>query len=47
MGSPVSTVVANLYMEFIEELVLEMAPTRPSLRKRYVDDIFCILSTSS
>ena len=31
MGSPVSAVVANLYMEFIEELALETAPTRPRL----------------
>ena len=26
MGSPVSTVVANLYMEFFEEQALESAP---------------------
>ena len=29
MGSPISAVVANLYMEFFEELALETAPTRP------------------
>ena len=29
MGSPVSAVVANLYIEFFEELALETAPTRP------------------
>ena len=29
MGSPVSVVVANLYMEFFEELALESAPSRP------------------
>ena len=28
MGSPISAVVANLYMEFFEELALETAPTR-------------------
>ena len=28
MGSPVSAVVANLYMEFLEELALESAPSR-------------------
>ena len=47
MGSPVSAVVANLYMEFFEELALEWTPTRPRLWIRYVDDIFCILRKSS
>ena len=43
MGSPVSAVVANLYMEFFEELALESAPSRPRFWKRYVDDTCCIM----
>ena len=40
MGSPVSPVVANLY---IEDLVLESAHVQPRLWRRYVDDTFCIV----
>ena len=47
MGSPVSAVVTNLYIEFFEELALETAPTRPRLWKKYVDDTFCILRKGS
>ena len=36
MGFLVSTVVANLYMEFFEELALDSAPCRPRLWKRYM-----------
>ena len=43
MGSPVSATVANLYMEFFEDLALESAPVRPQLWKRYVDDTCCII----
>ena len=43
MGSSLSPVMANLYMEFFESYLLEDIPVeiRPILWLRYVDDIFC------
>ena len=38
MGSPMSAVVADLYMDHFKQLALESAPSRPRLWKRYVDD---------
>jgi hypothetical protein len=40
MGSPVSPVLANVVMEYIEEKVLQGLDFRPVSYKRYVDDIF-------
>ena len=47
MGSPVSAVIANIYMEYFEHRALESAPQRPRLWKRYVDDTFCIVNKGS
>ena len=41
MGSPVSTIVANLYMEYLEQKALSIAPT-PRLWCRFIDDTFVI-----
>ena len=41
MGSPVSPIVANLYMEYYEKKALSTTST-PRLWMRYVDDTFVI-----
>lgn len=42
MGSPLSPIVANIYMEFFEEMAMNLSKTRPRLWVRYVDDTFIL-----
>ena len=42
MGSPVSPIVANLYMEHIEQKALSSSPHPPRFWCRFVDDTFVI-----
>lgn len=44
MGSPVSVVVANLVMEHLETRAIATFPKQPTLYRRYVDDIACIMN---
>ena len=43
MGSPISPIVANLFMEDLEVQVIRTSPTPPSLWKMFVDDTFTII----
>jgi hypothetical protein len=42
MGSPLSHVIANYFMEYFEEMALESATYKPLCWFRYVDDTFVI-----
>ena len=43
MGSPISPIVANLYMESFEVRALQSSPNPPLVWKRFVDDTFVIM----
>ena len=43
MGSPISWIVANLYMESFELRALQTSPNPPLMWKRFVDDTFVIM----
>ena len=43
MGSPLSPIIANLYMEEFEIKALNTAPNPPTLWKRFVDNTFVVI----
>jgi hypothetical protein len=42
MGSPLSPLLANMYMEWFEQKAIETSHTKPRMWLRYVDDTFTI-----
>ena len=46
MGSPMSPIVSNLFMEHYEERTIREAPHPPYIWLRYKDDTFTVLQES-
>ena len=42
IGSPLTPLLANIYMEYFEEIALGSTSLNPSMWLRYVDDIFIL-----
>ena len=47
MGSPISVVIANLVMEYVEQKAISSFSSSPKLWKRFVDDTFVIMQTNT
>ena len=45
MGSPISPLIANIFMEEFEVQALQSSPNPPSMWLRFVDDTFVINRT--
>ncbi len=46
MGSPVSPIVANVFMEDFEQRAISSSPVQPAFWGRYVDDTLVIINTA-
>lgn len=46
MGSPISVVIAEIVMQYIENQILEDAPFDIKLWKRYVDDVIAVIPSN-
>ena len=43
MGSPLSPIIANIYMEAFEKQAISTAPHTPTFWRRFVDDTFVVI----